>query len=127
MNWSDRTKRGQDFTRIAGNQAIKNNGGSWFNIANNTTSGKWRNPDGRKLREESGIKSPHGGKDGWFGNYADMRDGIKQSGSGREWFAGDGKISRMTSSGSPARKMASAMIAKIPLPLSQHIARTFKP
>ena len=31
------------------------------------------------------------------------------------------------SSGSKARKAASAMIAKIPLPLAQHIARTFKP
>lgn len=30
-------------------------------------------------------------------------------------------------SGSNARKMASAMIAKIPLPLSQYIARSFKP
>jgi hypothetical protein len=52
---------------------------------------------------------------------------IKQSGSGREWFAGEGKISRMTSSKSKARKAASAMIAKIPFPLAQHIARCFKP
>lgn len=29
MNWSDRSKTGQDFTRIAGNQAIKNTRGSW--------------------------------------------------------------------------------------------------
>jgi hypothetical protein len=61
----------------------------------------------------------------WFGNYAQMKEGIKRRGSGREWFAGDGKISRMTSSKSPARKMASAMIAKIPLPLSRHIAATY--
>lgn len=53
-------------------------------------------------------------------------DGIKQRGSGREWFAGDGKISRMTSSKSPARKMASAMIAKIPMPLSRHIGSVFR-
>jgi hypothetical protein len=32
-----------------------------------------------------------------------------------------------TSSNSPHRKMASAMIAKIPLPLSRYIAATFKP
>lgn len=32
-----------------------------------------------------------------------------------------------TTSKGAARKMASAMIAKIPFPLSQHIARTFKP
>jgi hypothetical protein len=79
----------------------------------------------QRLREESGVKSPNCGAEGWFGNYAAMKDGIKQHGSGREWFAGDGKISRMTSSKSPARKMASAMIAKIPLPLSRHIAATF--
>jgi C-5 cytosine-specific DNA methylase len=54
-------------------------------------------------------------------------EGVKQHGSGREWFAGEGKISRMTTSGSPARKMASAMIAKIPLPLSRHIGKTFYP
>lgn len=29
--------------------AIKNNGGSWFNIAHNTTSGVGQNPDGRKV------------------------------------------------------------------------------
>lgn len=54
MNWSDRTKHGQDFTRIAGNQAIKNNGGSWFNQAHNTGSGHGQNPDGRK-QEGSGA------------------------------------------------------------------------
>jgi hypothetical protein len=32
-----------------------------------------------------------------------------------------------TSSGSKARKAASAMIAKIPLALSSHIARVYKP
>jgi C-5 cytosine-specific DNA methylase len=85
-------------------KAIKNNGGSWFNIAHNTTSGHGRNPDGR-LKDE----------------------GVIQRGSGREWFAGEGKISRLTSSGSPARKAASALIAKIPLALSSHIARVYRP
>ena len=56
----------------------------------------------------------------WFGDYATMAEGVKQRGSGREWFAGDGKISRMTSSKSPARKAASAMIAKIPEALARH-------
>lgn len=35
--------------------------------------------------------------------------------------------SEWTSSKSPARKAASAMIAKIPLPLARHIAATFRP
>ena len=78
MNWSDRTKRGQNFTRIAGRHAVAS-------------------------------------------------DGRKQVGSGREWFAGEGATSRETSSKSPTRKFASAMIAKIPEPLSRHIARTYLP
>jgi len=106
---------GQGFNTLA-DRATKNAGGSWFNVAHNTTSGKGRNPDGRK--SDGGT---------WFGDHQQMSEGVKQRGSGREWFAGDGKISRMTSSGSPARKYASAMIAKIPLPLSRHIAATFRP
>lgn len=47
---------------------------------------------------------------------------------GGDWFnASQPSISRCTSSKSPARKMASAMIAKIPEPLSRHIARTYRP
>jgi hypothetical protein len=74
--------------------AIKNNGGSWFNIAHNTTSGKGRNPDGRKI--------------------------------GGDWFSDPSSLRRHGSK-SKARKMASAMIAKIPLALSRHIAATYRP
>jgi hypothetical protein len=75
--------------------AIKNNGGSWFNIAHNTTSGKGQNPDGRK-----GV------------------------GSGAEWF--DQNLCSLPSA-SPRRKAASAMIARIPLPLARHIAAVWAP
>jgi hypothetical protein len=111
MNWSDRTKRGQDFTRLAGNEAIKNSGGSWFNVAHNTTSGKGQNPDGRL----DGIKVPNRGAKGWFGSYAEQK--------------ATGTISpgRMHGKNHPKRKFASAMIAKIPLPLSRWIAATFRP
>jgi C-5 cytosine-specific DNA methylase len=51
-------------------------------------------------------------------------DGRKGVGSGSAWFHGN---QGQYSSKSNARKMASAMIAKIPEPLSRHIARTFKP
>lgn len=81
-------------------EGTKNTGGSWFNIAHNTTSGKGRNPDGRK----------QGGD--WF---AEARKG------------GVGGTSASFGSKSPQRKMASAMIAKIPLALSTHIARHFHP
>ncbi len=36
-------------------EEIKNNGGSWFKVAHNTTSGKGRNPDGRKPFGWDGI------------------------------------------------------------------------
>lgn len=73
MNWSDQTQRGQDFTRIAGRQAM---------------------------------------------------EGTKGAGSGAASF--DANLC-VHSSHSPARKAASAMIAKIPEPLARWIARTFKP
>lgn len=93
LDW--RTQRGVDFTRLAGNQAIKNSGGSWFNPAEH---------------DEGGIKarSP--------GHYTKL-------GSGPDWFD-QGPAAH--SSGSMGRKFASAMIAKIPLPLSRHIAATFR-
>ena len=72
MNWSDRSLRGQDFTRIAGEQSGIKCGGDWFNAL-----------------------SP--------------------------------SISRQTSSKSPARKFASAMIAKIPPSLARHIAAMYRP
>ncbi len=75
--------------------AIKNNGGSWFAVAHNTTGGKGQNPDGRKMARQ------------WWSNGADT-------------------LSAKTDSKSPARKAASAMIAKIPLALSRHIAAVFR-
>lgn len=79
MNWSDPTKRGQDFTRLAGRHAM------------------------------DGIEQPG-------------LSGIRANGSGSRWFE-DG-ASRFASK-SASRKAASAMIAKIPLPLSHYIARVF--
>jgi len=98
--------------------AIKNNGGSWFAIGSPGQKELSRNPVHDHIKSNGGS---------WFGDYATMKEGIKQRGSGREWFAGDGKISRLTSSKSKARKAASAAIAKIPFALSSHIARYWKP
>jgi len=53
-----------------------------------------------------------------------MTDGIKQGGT---WWHDPDSISRISGSGSPARRMGSAMIAKIPEPLSRHIAATYWP
>jgi hypothetical protein len=66
----------------------------------------------RRFRE-AGIKNENGGKGGWFGSYAEQK--------------ARGTISpgRMHGSKSDSRKAASAQIAKIPFPLSRHIARCF--
>jgi hypothetical protein len=93
--------------------ATKNDGGSWFNVAHNTTSGKGQNPDGRM----KGGKT----KDGkhWERFTA---DGVKQGGS---WFHDSNGTLRQHSSKSTARAAASAMIAKIPLELARHIGAVY--
>lgn len=80
---------------------------------------------------KGGVKAPgiKGAGGSWFGDYASQKlaneTGIKQGG---DWFsASQPSISRRYSSNSSKRKEASAMIAKIPLPLSTYIARTFWP
>jgi hypothetical protein len=79
----------------------KNNGGSWFNIGSPGQKVVGQNPvSGRQIAE-----------------------GRKGAGSGAEWF--DHNLCQLSSK-SPSRKMASAMIAKIPLRLSRHIARVYK-
>jgi len=50
--------------------------------------------------------------------------GVRENGKGDKWFQ-DGAARH--GSKSDSRKAASAMIAKIPFPLANHIARTFKP
>ena len=76
MNWSDPTKRGQDFTRLAGQHAVN---------------------------QENGTKI------------------------GGDWFSDPKSTCRRHGSKSKGRKMASAMIAKIPLSLSRHIAAAYRP
>ena len=90
-----------------GQKATKNDGGSWFKEAHNTTSGHGQNPDGRK--------NPNGGPGGWFGSYAEQK-------ASRTISPG-----RLHSSKSSARHAASAHIAKIPLPLARWIARAWYP
>jgi hypothetical protein len=51
-------------------------------------------------------------------------NGVKMA---RQWWSnGADALSAKTSSKSPARKAASAMIAKIPLPLSRHVAAVYR-
>lgn len=103
MNWSDRSKRGQDFTRLAGKHAtegLKGAGPKWDSATKSGAHGmaRWTNPaEGTKVGND------------WFG------------------VGNDRSPMRQHHSKSSKRKMASAMIAKIPLPLSRHIAAAFKP
>lgn len=105
--------------------------GSWFKVADS---------------KHRGVKCA-GQKHGT--EYAMTRgpvgDGIKQRGSGAEWFDGPLNERRLVKNTAAAhradmipmlhqgkttnntRKAASAQIAKIPFPLSSHIARVFKP
>ena len=82
--------------------------------------------EGTKVQSAAGRRTDPGN-----GARFTSRDcGVEASGhkQGGDWFNADQpSISRLTSSKSPARKAASAMIAKIPLTLSRHIARTFRP
>jgi C-5 cytosine-specific DNA methylase len=100
----------------------KNDGGSWFAISHNTTSGHGQNPDGRKCvgpKWDSATKSGAYGMQRW----TNPAEGIKHHGSGAVWFdTGPAALS----SKSLGRKAASAMIAKIPLPLSRHIGAIFR-
>jgi len=89
-------------------ESVKNNGnGTWFGKSH----GVEYPPDQSGNPVNAGVKV--GGE--WFGSYAEQK------------AAGTISPGRMHGSGSNARKQASALIAKIPFPLAQHIARTFKP
>jgi hypothetical protein len=124
LNWSKHGTPGyaEGPGRCFPDSAIKNTGGSWFSIAHNTTSGKGRNPDGRNDPRD-GIKGvPHRPTEHWTNP---EENGTK---CGGDWFNGESPSDmRHDGSKSSKRKMASAMIAKIPLTLSRHIARSWYP
>jgi hypothetical protein len=94
----------------------KHGKGSWFAIADSKNRGA----------RSSGVKVlGMTFAEGFNASAAKQyRAGIKQEGSGAAWF--DNGISKH-SSRSNSRRAASAMIAKIPLELSQHIARVYWP
>lgn len=80
---------------------------------------------GTKVPSEEGRRTDPGKGARFTSRDCGVERGIKQGG---DWFnASQPSISRLYGSKSPQRKMASAMIAKIPLPLSRHIAATFRP
>ena len=85
--------------------------------------------EGVKVRSEDSGRRTDVGKGARFTSRDCGMEGTKQGG---DWFAearkgGTGGTSESFGSKSPARRFASAMIAKIPLPLSRHIGSAFKP
>ncbi len=109
MNWSDQSKRGQDFTRLAGKHCADG-----------------RKADGSGWRENGTLISCNRMVPNRVSSLATKDDnaGLK---CGGDWFGpGVKSAMRQHSSKSPARKHASAMIAKIPLPLSRHVARSYR-
>jgi hypothetical protein len=68
------------------------------------------------------VKGAHGTPGTHWTNPAEHENGVKHPENGHAWYrTGPGRLS----SSSPRRKAASAMIAKIPLPLSAWIARCY--
>lgn len=88
-------------------RAIKNAGGSWFAVSHNNVP----HSRGDALKGDGGS---------WFGEYSGTK-------IGGDRFSDPDSTCRRHSSKSKARKAASALIAKIPLPLSRYIAQVFKP
>ena len=128
---------GARFTsRDCGQEAehIKNSGGSWFNIESPGQKETGRNPVHDIERVSFGSGVPGGdtrdyrgdaGSDQQHARSIKNTDGTKQGG---DWFnASQPSISRMCGSKSPARKAASAMIAKIPFVLASWIAKSYYP
>ncbi len=108
-------------------QRLKVRAGEQWNInrANFTGTRGWDDEEGLKVPgfrfdgsgrsfQTASVEGTKGGGGAWFNDYKSRAD--KPS-----------ALLSMTSSKSPARKAASAKIAKIPLALSSHIARVYLP
>lgn len=119
----------------------KNNGGSWFVPPPGRKCGAKQNPDGRNPDAiPEGVKQ-RGSGDAWWDKALDERrkeatqsyqttgplaEGFKGVG-GKSWVRNPSADPRPSHGNSKSRKAASALIAKIPLSLSTHIAQTFLP
>ncbi len=120
---------GLDLTRLAGMAASKNDGGSWFNVAHNTTSGKNRNPVHEGTKAGKANADPDKMQD-WGRPPMATREQAPDQEKGTKGFAarlGDSVMPRRHGSKSSARKAASARIAVIPEVLARHICQTYFP
>jgi hypothetical protein len=116
--------------------------GSWFAIADSMNRGAQKVVPGFRFDgsgwsfQSASVEGLKGVGPKWDSEKGSGAYGMKRwtnpaegTKNGNDWFgAGDDcSLQRRAWSGSPSRKFASAMIAKIPLPLALHIARIFKP
>jgi hypothetical protein len=107
--WEDReVARLCDATKVPGMNWSGHGSPDYKPKGFNVTAAQRFRAESTQRIEEAGVKQRTGGKHGWFGPYA------------------QGQGSRNFSSKSDSRKAASAMIAKIPFPLANHIAKVFK-
>lgn len=119
---------GKSFQTASVQEHTKNNGGSWFNIGSPGQKVTGRNP----VHEISGTKVPSAGgrrtEKGKGARFTSRDCGVEGTKNGNDWFGtgADCSLQRRHGSKSSGRKMASAMIAKIPMPLSRHIGATFR-
>jgi hypothetical protein len=126
-------------------KVMKNTGGSWFDQSNATVDPhnpvKAPGQDWNRFKK-TGAVSPDWKMQGQKSiAHPNQRDGHRSTAhltnpaehgvkcGGGDWFGPGERMSAMRhqSSRSSKRKQASAMIAKIPLPLAQYIARVYKP
>jgi hypothetical protein len=113
----------------------KNNGGSWFNIGSPGQKETNRNPvhelSGQKTTAHVNQRNGHRSTK-HLTNPAEWQEAVKGVGIGsKSWAQGKGQRHpndpRNFYSKSPGRKMASAMIAKIPTVLARHIGKAWYP
>jgi len=124
MNWSDQSNPNNraSFTDSGGR---KNPGfrfdGSGKSFQSESVA---RHVEGQKLPSVSGRSPAPGNGARFTSRDCGVAEARKGAGAGAEWF--DVNLCALPSK-SPARKAASARIAKIPFALSDWIARTYKP
>lgn len=88
------------------------------------TAGHWTNP-----AEHEGIKQGGSGAAWWRDALNERRREGTAIKNGNDWFGSgeDCSLQRKHGSKSTGRKAAAAMIARIPLSLSRHVARVYSP
>lgn len=120
LDWRDPVNVGLKVAAMAG---VKVSGQDWNRFKQNgEVSPHWR-------MQSDGIKQGGSGAEWWREPLEARRRAATAIKNGKDWF-GSGEncsLQRRASSRSTSRKAASALIAKIPFPLARHIAEVYKP